>query len=206
MSKATLFTLFFRISLTTTLSPIDYLYSPPTPISTNMSQNFTSILAWFGGRRTSSTPNTLPINDIEKALQSLCRVPGPDTRTKLPSRILDSSFRDISGLLQQYESHKGAIDWHRRPRIYTVLRIIDRLDVMNLFVSQNYMDSDIPFPPHLLPLELGDSKGQFLAIQDRCLTTAIDLEKGVDGKHLHFSGSGDDHFHVYRHLGSGGYG
>lgn len=56
---------------------------------------------------------------------------------------------------------------------------------MDLFVLQNYMDSDIPFPPHLLPLELGDSKGQFLAIQDRCLTTAIDLEKGVDGKHLH---------------------
>lgn len=171
-----------------------------------MAQNFTSILAWFGGSRTSSTPNMLPINDIEKGLQSLCCVPGPDTRSKLPSNILDSSFREISALLQQYEIHNGAIDWHRRPRIYTVLRLINRLDVMDLFVSQNYMDSDIPVPPHLLPLELGDSKDQFLAIQDRCLTTAIDLEKGVDGKHLHFSGSGDDHFHVQRSLGTGGYG
>lgn len=77
---------------------------------------------------------------------------------------------------------------------------------MDLFVAQNYMDSDLPFPPHLLPWELGNSKDHFLAFQERCLTSAIDLEKGVEGGHIHFNGNGDEHFHIQKYLGTGGYG
>lgn len=77
---------------------------------------------------------------------------------------------------------------------------------MDHFVSQNYKDSDLPLLPHLLPEELGDSKNQFLAIQEGCLTSAIELEKGVEGKHILFQGSGDEYFHIQRYLGCGGYG
>lgn len=87
-----------------------------------------------------------------------------------------------------------------------MLRLIRRLDVMDHFVSQNYMDSDLPLLPHLLPEALGDSKNHFLAIQDRCLTPVIELEKGLEGRHILFIGSGDGHFHVQKVLGSGGYG
>lgn len=68
------------------------------------------------------------------------------------------------------------------------------------------MDSDIPFPPHLLFLELDDLKSQFLPIQNYYLTATIDLEKGFDNKHLHFFESGNEHFHIYKYFGSGRYG
>lgn len=163
-------------------------------------------LAWFANRRPNPIPNTLPIEDIEKTLQLLCVVPGPDIKSKLSGNIPNSSFQRISDVLKQYEGHNKAFQWHHRPRIYTVLRLIGRLDVMSLFVLNNYMDSDLPLPPRLLPLELGISANQFLAIQDRCLTSAIDLEKGVEGRHLNLGRNGDEHFHVCGHLGSGGFG
>lgn len=68
------------------------------------------------------------------------------------------------------------------------------------------MDSDLPLPLHLLPEELGDSKNNFLAIQERCLTSVIELEKGVEGRHMMFHESGDEYFHIQRSLGCGGYG
>lgn len=170
-----------------------------------MSQNLLKeVLTWFGGRRAESLiTNILPIDDIEKGLQSFCVVPGPDAKSK---QIPNSSFREISNLLKQYENHDRSLLWHHRPRIYTVLRLIRRLDVMDHFVSQHYMDSNLPFLSHLLPETLGDSKNHFLAIQERCLTSAIDLEKGVEGKHMLFNGNGDEHFHIEKFLGSGGYG
>lgn len=169
-----------------------------------MSQNLRSLFAWVANRRTNPIPT---IDDIEKGLQFFCVVPGPDARSKLPGYVIpDSSFRQISTLLKQYESYNKAFEWHYRPRIYTVLRLIGRLDVMDHFVSQHYKDSDLPIPPHLLPSELGDSKDPFLTFQHCCLTSAIDLERGVEGKHVHFGGNGDEHFYSRTYLGSGGYG
>ena len=180
-------------------------YQPPAPLK-KMSQSIQSVLAWFANRKLELASNTSPVDDIEKALQSMCVVPGTDSRSNLPGQISNQSFREISALLKQYESHNKALHWHYRPRIYTVLRLIDRLDVMDVFVSNNYMDSDLPFRRHLLPSELGNSKNRFLAFQDHCLTAAIDLEKGVEGRHLHFSGNGDEYFYVHRYLGTGGFG
>ena len=169
-----------------------------------MSQNLVKeVLTWIANRKiNSSITNILSIDDIEKGLQFFCVIPGSDAKSK---EISNSSFREISILLKHYESHNRSIKWHYRPRIYIVLRLIKRLDVMDHFVSQNYMDSDLFLLPHLLSEELGHSKNDFLTYQERCLTSVIELKKGVEGKHMLFHGSGDEHFYSQRNLGCGGY-
>jgi len=154
-------------------------------------------------------PKRLPLEDIEKALDNLCTVPSRATSeaSSHPPRIADTSFKHITNLLKHYEDHKGLKEWHIRPRIYTVLKGIRRLDAMNTFVRAGYMDDMLPFQSaRELPDELGDSKGEFMRFQTHCLTDAKELEKGTQGAHVHFPGSADVHFIWQRHLGSGGFG
>ena len=57
-----------------------------------------------------------------------------------------------------------------------------------------------------LPDQLGGSKAKFLRSQDTVLTTAKDIELGIEGRHRYFDTSGDDHFWKLGFLGSGGSG
>src|SRR5947207_187641 len=113
-------------------------------------------------------PKRLPFEDIEKALDNWCTVPPRATSeaSSSPPRIADTSFKHITNLLKHYEDHKGLKGWHMRPRIYTVLKGIRRLDAMNTFVYAGYMDDMLPFKSERdLPDELGESKIEFIRFQ-----------------------------------------
>ncbi|MCJ1401469.1 hypothetical protein MMC11_004683 [Xylographa trunciseda] len=158
----------------------------------------------FAGRN--SVPNRLPLDDINRALASFCTLPPRDVKTQTQPRISSSSFKNIGNVLKEFEAHTGQTGWSYRPRIYTILRAIGRLDVMPYFVSMQYMDLQLPFSLHTLPQELGESRPAFIGYQEHVLTDAKELEKGIDGKHVQFSSSGDEHFFVHTYLGSGGFG
>ena len=162
------------------------------------------LVSLFGGK--TAAPNRLPLDDINRALASFCALPPRDVKTQTQPRISGSNFKDIGNVLKQFEAHTGQSGWSYRPRIYTILRAIGRLDVMPYFVSMQYMDLQLPFNLQTLPHELGDSRPAFIKFQEHVLTDAKELEKGIDGKHVQFGGSGDEHFFVHTFLGSGGFG
>ena len=159
---------------------------------------FSSVLTWMV-----SGPKGL--SDTDKALDELCRPPR-DKNTNARQRIPDSKFRDISDVLKHYGALKKTQGWHLRPRIYTVLHQIGRLDVMGGFLSAGLTDSCIPFGGNDLPDQLRESKRRFIQFQDYVLTTAKDLELGIEGRHRFLDPTGDDHFWNLGLLGSGGSG
>ena len=88
------------------------------------------------------------LTDIDKILGELCRPQDklrPSQEKKAHPRIPDDKVAYISVVLKHFEAIKKVQGWHKRPRIYAVLREIGRLDVMNVFVSTELTDSCIPF-------------------------------------------------------------
>ena len=154
----------------------------------------------------SSATNKLPLEDVENGLATYCSRPVADSKSQRQPRIPSSNFRHIAHLLEQIEAPNNAKGWRYRPRIYTVLRGIGRLDLMNTFVERGYMDFYLPFTLASLPHEVGDDRPAFMRFQEYVLTDAKELEKGIDGRHLHLGSSGDEHFFLRRSLGSGGFG
>jgi hypothetical protein len=152
------------------------------------------------------TSRKVPADDVNKALADLCVLPGRDAKSTGPSRISDAVFKNISDLLRQYGDSEERSSWYKIPRIYTILRVIDQVNAMDAFVVNGYKDGMLPFVAHDLPKQLGDARERFIQVQEHCLTPATELEKGVQGSHVQWTGSGDIHFIKERHLGSGGHG
>ncbi|CAI9637373.1 unnamed protein product [Alternaria burnsii] len=91
------------------------------------------------------------------------------------SNFTESDLRDISHLL----CRSGKASWSRIPRIYTTLRLINEIDVIDAFLSCGITDLSLPFNQRTLPGQLKDqlSRVRFLDVQSRVLTKALDLEK-----------------------------
>lgn len=163
----------------------------------------------FGLGTRDARPSTIPSKDLERALSIFCKAPAPDTKSGAKTRISTDSFHHITGLLRHLEFQEGLKGWSRRPRTYTVLRNINRLDAMQTFIDLELKDISLPYSKDTLSGILQDSEAQkdFLRFQECVLTRASDLEKAPEGDHVHFAkDEGDKHFHVVRHLGSGGFG
>jgi hypothetical protein len=94
----------------------------------------------------------------------------------------DSLFDQIHTLLELF----GKPEWSIRPRTYTVLLMIGRLDVMDAFVNAGLLDIQFPYPEARLPAPLVDqfSRDRFMKSQLLVLTKATDIENGC---HKHFS-------------------
>lgn len=118
-------------------------------------------------------------------------------------RIPESDVRQVSDALRRM----GEISWSRVPRIYTILRIIDQIQVIDSFVAQGVSDVWFPFTQKSLPDVLRNlsSRSEFLAAQDLVLTKAFDLER-EDGKHRHFASARDVPLRKIEELGKGGSG
>ena len=118
-------------------------------------------------------------------------------------RFSETSLRDISAILRQ----SGQESWSRVPRIYTVLRIIDRLPAIDLFLTEGLSDLWFPFSAKSLPASFKSQKARcdFLDAQQLVLSKGLSLEKG-GSKHRHFSDSGDVPFEKVAELGKGGFG
>jgi hypothetical protein len=124
----------------------------------------------------------------------------------LPSRddrYTDSDIQQISNLLE----HMNCISWSKVPRIYTVLRRIGQLQLLDAFIAQGITDIWFPFSNTSLPQLLSPSfRSEFLQVQSVVLTKAIDLEKGELGQHRYFGEGEPLPFKVLGILGKGGYG
>jgi len=105
--------------------------------------------------------------DLEASLlQHWFPVSPPDKSTlKEHRRFSETDLRDISDVLLRL----GQSAWSHIPRIYVVLRLLDRLDVIDLFVAQAIRDTYFPFTHQTLPQSLNPSVAhEFLQVpQDR---------------------------------------
>lgn len=114
----------------------------------------------------------------------------------------ETDLRDISDVLRRVGRGRLA----RIPRIYAVLKLLDRLDVIDLFLEQGISDVYFPFGLQTLPQSLNPSIAHaFLKLQRVVLSSALDLERET-GRHRHFSSSDDVPFIKVEELGKGAYG
>lgn len=101
-------------------------------------------------------------------------------------------------------SHELA--YSRIPRVYIVLRLIDRLDDIDLFLNSEVSDVSFPFSASSLLTSLEpNTVHKFLGAQKVVLTKALDLEKDHDGKHVVFEPGEPLPFEVRGLLGRGAY-
>jgi len=115
----------------------------------------------------------------------------------------DADFIRISTYLR----NAGCQSWSNVPRLYTVLRLINQLDMLDIFVEQGIMDIWFPFAQTSLPNALSPSaRANFLTSQEAVLSKSLLFEKNPDRKHAHFSRDEPLPFQVIAKLGSGAHG
>lgn len=115
----------------------------------------------------------------------------------------DQDLQDIAFLLR----NTGRESWSRVPRIYTVLRRIGQLELLDEFVETGITDIFFPFTPSSLPDKLPPSvRNRFVDTQHIVLTEALEFERGSERRHANFGPGQTPPFEVIARLGSGGYG
>lgn len=122
---------------------------------------------------------------------------------KARKQFTESDLRGISDILRR----TGKESWSKIPRIYSILRIIGQLQIIDSFLADGLSDLWLPFTFKTLPEALKDpySRVDFLEAQNLVLSKALDLER-EDGKHRHFSKEADIPFTKIAELGKGGFG
>ncbi|OCK90737.1 kinase-like protein [Cenococcum geophilum 1.58] len=124
------------------------------------------------------------------------------TQRSLSEQLSETHLRGISDVLR----FNGREQWSRIPRIYSILRLIDQLPTIDIFLAQGITDYWFPFEHKTLPSSLSPSAMDlFLRTQHLVLTKSLDLERET-GQHKHFSHSDDVPFIKVAELGQGGYG
>jgi hypothetical protein len=114
----------------------------------------------------------------------------------------DSDLQKISELLE----YSGRHSWSEVPRIYTVLRIIGELQIIDNFLGQGITDMWFPFSSASLPRALNSAmQEKFLDVQKLVLTKGLDLEKDENKEHAHFGKGEALPFKVEEMLGEGGF-
>jgi len=119
------------------------------------------------------------------------------------SKYSDKDLQEIALLL----GNMGRQQWSSVPRIYTVLRRIGQLQLLDEFIELGITDVWFPFTPKSLPEKLSPSAhSSFIEAQHLVLTTALELETGKERRHAHFGKDDPIPFEVIARLGGGGYG
>jgi serine/threonine protein kinase len=146
--------------------------------------------------------NTALAENAERSIELLFTpylAPSQATR----KAFTETDVRQISDGLRRM----GKDSWSRIPRLYTILRIVNQVQVIDSFIAQGVSDIWFPFSLKTLPeiLRTPSSRSDFLEAQDLVLTKAFDLER-EDGKHRHFSKAEDVPMRKIEELGKGGFG
>jgi heat shock 70kDa protein 1/2/6/8 len=114
----------------------------------------------------------------------------------------DAKFDRIATYLR----NNGHAEWCSNPRLYTVLRLMDRLDVFSSFLQQGLSDIWFPFSSATLPSTLStEIQFLFLDTQSVVFSKGFQLEKDASRKHAHFSEE-PTIFKVIGRLGRGAHG
>ncbi|RLL96550.1 hypothetical protein CFD26_105275 [Aspergillus turcosus] len=141
---------------------------------------------------------------IDQALAELIPPLDPliDPQTQKP--FPDSIYPRVTRLLEL----SGKESWSLRPRTYTLLRLINRLDAMNSFVNEGLYDISLPYSERMLPdgLKGASARAKFVELQRLVLSEQAAAVESGDGRHRHFATDGDDYFTPIRPLGRGGFG
>lgn len=118
------------------------------------------------------------------------------------TRYSDADIHSISRCLKELQRHA----WSEAPRLYTVLRTIDQLQILDAILEEGISDFWLPFSAASVPKSLSPSlRTKFLDTQALVLTKAVDLEKNGTKTHAHFGREDTFPFEVREKLGSGGY-
>jgi serine/threonine protein kinase len=146
--------------------------------------------------------HSTPPGDVEFAM--LAWFPS-NSKLSLKARkpFTESDLKGISDVLRR----TGKEPWSKIPRIYSILRIIGQIQIIDSFLVDGLSDLWLPFTFKTLPEALKDpsSRVDFLEAQNLVLSKALDLER-EDGKHRHFSKEADIPFTKIAELGKGGFG
>jgi heat shock protein 1/8 len=112
----------------------------------------------------------------------------------------DAELQHISSLLR----NTGQATWSSVPRIYTVLRQIGQLQLIETFIEDGITDIWFPFTNASLPEVLSPSiRANFINMQPLVITKALEFEKDPERKHAHFDRNELVPFEVRARLGSG---
>ena len=118
------------------------------------------------------------------------------------TRYSDADIHDISRCLKKLQRH----EWSEVPRLYTVLRIIGQVHILDSILEEGISDFWFPFSAASVPKSLSLSlHTEFLDTQALVLTKAVDLEKNGTKIHAHFGLEDTFPFEVRGRLGSGAY-
>jgi hypothetical protein len=125
-----------------------------------------------------------PVEVAERALLRFSPPSSDGTISTSQKAFSESDFRSMSEIL----GRAGRDTWSKVPRIYTVLRLIDQLQLLDSIIADNISDFGLPFTIETLPeaIKSQSARFKFLEMQGRVLTESLDLEK-ENGQHRHFS-------------------
>ena len=125
--------------------------------------------------------------------------------TPLEKRLFtETDIRETTNLLQRTSSRDA---WSRIPRIYIVLRVIDRLEHIKTFIAQGITDVWFPFSQTSLPqgFQPLTARLDFIEAQSTvCNKKALNLERGTG--HGHFRDATEVPLRKIGELGKGAYG
>jgi hypothetical protein len=126
--------------------------------------------------------NAIPNNILDDYIAKLLVQIEKEYHTE--SEIKTANFDRVVSLLT--EMKKPA--WALRPRTYVVLRMMDRLNVMDSFIEQDLFDISFPYTERRLPSALSEMSDRlrFIEVQNCVLTTAKDIENIENQRHVHF--------------------
>ncbi|RTE68826.1 hypothetical protein BHE90_016797 [Fusarium euwallaceae] len=144
------------------------------------------------------------LDPIDRALAELIPTLDPGLNPGSRKPFSDSIYPRVSRLLEL----KNKETWSLRPRTYTVLRLINRLDAMNSFVSEGLYDISLPYSERMLPdgLKGASARAKFIDLQGLVLSEQAAAVESGEGRHRHFAIDGDNYFTPIKPLGKGGFG
>ena len=143
--------------------------------------------------------------------------PTPFSPPLRPSKLSDffilndesrSPYSDWDVLeISRHLKEAGHKTWSEAPRLYTILRVIGQLQVLDKILDEGTSDIWFPFNASSVPKILSSSlRARFLEIQTLILTKGVDLEKNDSKRHTHFGREDSFPFEVKEKLGKGGSG
>ena len=177
-----------------------------TPITDFLREGDISPQVSLTTKNTSSTEaaredlNTIPSLDTSHTVERHLGQYFPLSTAEPRGSLTDNDLQVISTLLR----NKGRITWSNVPRIYTVLRTIGHLELIDSFIEEGLTDFWFPFATGSLPDVLTPTaKTNFVASQSIVITKALEFEKGAERKHAHFDRNDLIPFQVISKLGDG---
>ncbi|KAK4182966.1 Hsp70 protein-domain-containing protein [Podospora australis] len=143
---------------------------------------------------------------------STARIQGLDADLELMFSTLNLSTQELTDAdLERVTNYLHSIkkpSWASIPRIYTILRLINQLDDINLFLREGLTDMWLPFSLQTLPRELTDAiQSRFIEIQSVVYSKSksFQLETGAR-RHAHFSANDPFPLRSIAKLGFGAHG